>query len=331
MVSTRLKTLFYIINASSLLASGVMAVCENDGTTLRTPFTSLDVLRVAVTDYVTSSGQDSYLAATYGYPIGCWDVSQMTSMMSLFMGLSSFNEPLNDWDVSRVTNMNLMFFNVMSFDQPLNSWDVSKVERASYMFGNAISFNQQLDSWQFHSAQDLQRMFDGATKFNQNLCSWRDNFIEDFRDESRLTNGFRGTSCQNRADPVCSEKEEKCIGPFCYNCLSNMPTTIPLESESPSESPSIAPTTTISSQPTTLNPSSLPPIQGPGVLVTTRRPTTSTPTILPPAASSEFSYEDSTVIVRVGEQEDQNSNLSIATPIHISLLWYVLPLLLIIS
>ena len=45
---------------------------------------------------------------TYG-EINSWDVSQITSMMSLFEGETTFNDDISNWDVSNVTSMLWMF------------------------------------------------------------------------------------------------------------------------------------------------------------------------------------------------------------------------------
>lgn len=55
------------------------------------------------------------------------NLSQVTSLSSMFSFASSLNSPLSSWDVSNVTDLSYMFFGASSFNQPLNSWDVSKV------------------------------------------------------------------------------------------------------------------------------------------------------------------------------------------------------------
>ena len=56
-----------------------------------------------------------------------WDVSNVTTMIDMFLGATSFNQPLNNWNVSNVTDMEGVFAEVQSFNQPLNNWNVSNV------------------------------------------------------------------------------------------------------------------------------------------------------------------------------------------------------------
>ena len=42
-------------------------------------------------------------------PLGSWNVSNVTSMSSMFQEASSFNQPLDAWNVSNVTEMTYMF------------------------------------------------------------------------------------------------------------------------------------------------------------------------------------------------------------------------------
>merc|ERR1719331_3735201 len=55
---------------------------------------------------------------TYGHISG-WDVSQVTSMASLFNGKATFNQPIGSWVVAAVTTMGWMFVGAAAFNQPL--------------------------------------------------------------------------------------------------------------------------------------------------------------------------------------------------------------------
>ena len=83
------------------------------------------------------------------------DLSQVTVMIGMFAGCTSFNQPLNNWDVSKVTGMSFMFVNCTSFNQPLDNWDVSKVEGMGDMFSGCTSFNQELGMWKLERCQEL--------------------------------------------------------------------------------------------------------------------------------------------------------------------------------
>lgn len=105
-------------------------------------------------------------------PISKWDVSRVTSMISLFEGYEDFNEPLNEWDVSKVTSMASMFSGCNKFNQPLDSWQVGKVDNMEGMFMNCEKFNQSLNSWDVSSVTDMANMFFNCTEFNQPLNNW---------------------------------------------------------------------------------------------------------------------------------------------------------------
>jgi surface protein len=106
------------------------------------------------------------------FPIGTWDVSQVTNMSTLFNGRNSFNESLESWVVSNVTNMKYMFADCPNFNQPLDSWDIRNVEDMADMFANCTNFNQPLDSWDIRNVEDMAGMFANCTSFNQPLDSW---------------------------------------------------------------------------------------------------------------------------------------------------------------
>jgi len=59
-------------------------------------------LRTAIESYLADSSPTSVVANTYGYPIGSWCVSKVTSMAWLFSDLSAFNLDISAWNVSQV-------------------------------------------------------------------------------------------------------------------------------------------------------------------------------------------------------------------------------------
>ena len=68
------------------------------------------------------------------------DLSEMTSMVSMFGDATSFNSNLNRWDTSTITNMQRVFGNCRSFNSPLGNWDTSNVTNISLMFFGTNSF-----------------------------------------------------------------------------------------------------------------------------------------------------------------------------------------------
>jgi surface protein len=141
-------------------------------------------------------GEEDISTELRQFPIGTWDVSQVTNMSGMFNDCTNFNQPLDSWDVSNVTDMSRMFNDCTSFNQPLDSWDVSNVTDMSRMFNDCTSFNQPLDSWDVRNVEDMSRMFAGCTSFNQPLDSW---------DVSNVTDiSFMFGSCPSFNQPLDS-------------------------------------------------------------------------------------------------------------------------------
>jgi surface protein len=111
-------------------------------------------------------------AANFNQNINSWDVSNVTTTQSLFNGAAAFNQPLDNWDVGNVTTMQSMFSGATSFNQSLNNWNVSTLSTSTLMFQEATSFNQPLDSWNVSNLANANFMFFNAATFNQNIGSW---------------------------------------------------------------------------------------------------------------------------------------------------------------
>ena len=111
-------------------------------------------------------------AFSFNQPIGNWDVSSVTDMYGIFLAAPSFNQPIGDWNISSVTIMHGMFAGASSFNQPINDWDVSSVTNMYTMFYSATSFNQPIGNWNVSSVTTMYGMFHMASSFNQPIGSW---------------------------------------------------------------------------------------------------------------------------------------------------------------
>jgi uncharacterized protein (TIGR02145 family) len=105
---------------------------------------------------------------SFNQPIGNWDVSNVTSMRSMFRD-SQFNQPIKDWNVSRVTDMAEMFWNT-KFNQPIGNWNVSNVTSMRSMFRES-PFNQPIEDWNVSRVTDTGGMFK-LSGFNQPIGNW---------------------------------------------------------------------------------------------------------------------------------------------------------------
>ena len=61
-------------------------------------------------------------------------VNDMSYLMSYYIPVDF---PIGNWDVSNVTNMEIMFDNTDVFNQPIEHWDLSSVNPLYGMFHNA--------------------------------------------------------------------------------------------------------------------------------------------------------------------------------------------------
>jgi surface protein len=112
-----------------------------------------------------------------------WDVSNVTNMVFMFYGATSFNQPIGNWNTSKVTSMYLMFSGASLFDQPINTqevtvdsltytaWDVSKVTNTQELFMDT-PFNQDISNWDVSNVEFMLNMFQGNKFFNQDISNW---------------------------------------------------------------------------------------------------------------------------------------------------------------
>jgi len=112
------------------------------------------------------------LARTYGWPIGKWNVSQVTDFSNMFYKRKDFNEDISEWDMSSATNLSYMFYGAQAFNQDLSKWCTSKVTNMNSMFKNATSFNGDISRWDISKVTNMNYMFAGARSFNQNVAQW---------------------------------------------------------------------------------------------------------------------------------------------------------------
>ena len=151
---------------------------SDNGVPQTKPFTSREELLKAINLYLSDDSPDTDVATVYGYPIGTWNVSQVTDFSGVFSMTETnllsqfFNEDLSGWDVSQAIDMTQMFQGAKRFNQPIGQWDVSSVRSMAFMFDKALSFDQGISSWNVSSVRDMSYMFSFASRFNQPLAQW---------------------------------------------------------------------------------------------------------------------------------------------------------------
>ncbi|WP_194534200.1 BspA family leucine-rich repeat surface protein [Zobellia nedashkovskayae] len=104
--------------------------------------------------------------------LNTWDFSTITNMRYMFSESSNFNQDISSWDTSSVTSLSGMFYKTDSFNQDISNWDTSNVTNMSYMFYQAESFNQDISIWNTSKVTNIDGMFYKASAFNQDLSDW---------------------------------------------------------------------------------------------------------------------------------------------------------------
>ncbi|WP_162182443.1 BspA family leucine-rich repeat surface protein [Lacinutrix jangbogonensis] len=106
------------------------------------------------------------------------DLSQATSLSSIFRDATAMNQDISGWDVSTITNMEKAFWGATAFNQDLSTWDVSAVTDMSEMFRSANSFDQDLGAWDISSIapSGMADMFTQTTlstaNYDNTLIGW---------------------------------------------------------------------------------------------------------------------------------------------------------------
>jgi surface protein len=95
------------------------------------PIVDRDELITAVDSYL-DNGTSSDAALQYGYPIGQWDVSQVSNFSNIFQTdrnakAYTFNEDISQWNTSSAQSMSYMFAGAAMFRQDISSWSTSRV------------------------------------------------------------------------------------------------------------------------------------------------------------------------------------------------------------
>ncbi len=111
-------------------------------------------------------------ASVFNQPIGNWNTSNVTSMRSMFYKASVFNQPIGDWDVSNVTSMRSVFYDASVFNQPIENWNTSNVTNMYIMFAYANAFNRPIGDWDVSNVTTMNSMFLYASAFNQPIGDW---------------------------------------------------------------------------------------------------------------------------------------------------------------
>jgi len=117
-----------------------------------------------------------YFYGTTNLNISATDILNLTGTTTMYMafrgsGITTVPN-MGDWNMSEVTTMQTMFFLATNFNEDIGNWDVGKVESLYNTFYYAEAFNGNINNWDTSSVTNMKSMFQSASDFNQNLSNW---------------------------------------------------------------------------------------------------------------------------------------------------------------
>ena len=135
--------------------------------------TTVSATDVPVGSFLYLSGMFSFCSSLVSIPnLNNWDVSNVTSMASMFREAPNFNGNMSSWNTSNVTDMSYMLSNVPLFNGDISSWDVSSVTNFKWFLYNKPIWNNDLSGWNVSGATNMERMFQSCPSFNSNISNW---------------------------------------------------------------------------------------------------------------------------------------------------------------
>ncbi|UII75588.1 BspA family leucine-rich repeat surface protein [Flagellimonas sp. HMM57] len=141
---------------------------------------------------VSSLSSMFYFAKQFNGDIGDWDVSTIGNMSGMFEGASMFNQNIGGWNTESVTNMGFMFLGASNFNQDIGDWNTENVIYMSSMFLGASKFNQDIGGWNVSSVTLMRSMFNGASNFNQDMDDWNTENVTDMAYMFNSASSFNG-------------------------------------------------------------------------------------------------------------------------------------------
>ncbi|TSE02546.1 BspA family leucine-rich repeat surface protein, partial [Aquimarina algiphila] len=128
---------------------------------------------------VTSMKSMFSRATSFNGDIGGWNVSNVTDMAGMFSGATSFNGDISKWNMSNVTDVSSMFSWAKFFNQDIGGWDMSNVVNMGRMFFDAESFNQDIGGWSVSNVVYMTSLFSDAESFNGDISNWNVSNVTD--------------------------------------------------------------------------------------------------------------------------------------------------------
>ena len=112
------------------------------------------------------------------------DLSQVTSLKSMFEEATSVNPDVSNWDTSNVTDMEALFLRAASANPNTSNWDVSNVTDMSEMLENSNLSEENLtaiyENWSQLNLQQNVTFSAGTIKYNSSGQAGRDILVNTY-------------------------------------------------------------------------------------------------------------------------------------------------------
>ncbi|KAF2507137.1 BspA family leucine-rich repeat surface protein [Flavobacterium zhairuonense] len=119
-------------------------------------------------------------ASAFNQNLGAANMSKVTNFTNMFSEATKFNNgestDINNWILNTSVGANVImdriFASASKFNQPLNNWNVSEVTNMTSAFSGASIFNKPLNNWNTQKVTSMAAMFATASFFNQDISNF---------------------------------------------------------------------------------------------------------------------------------------------------------------
>ena len=101
-----------------------------------------------------------------------WITTNVTDMSAIFRGAGTANPDVSNWDTANVTDMRSMFYDAASAKPDTSNWNTSKVTNMLYMFAFTDVATPDTSGWDTGEVTNMSLMFYAAAVANPDTSGW---------------------------------------------------------------------------------------------------------------------------------------------------------------